>query len=316
MKSIFLATGLMLLGISAASAIDCGKASEPLDLAICNSPDALKADEAMTAAYDAALKLSTPKQAKVLKDDQLTWLDLRSDCLYSVPDGSTADPTLEQQGACLADLANKRTAYLTGMPAEGPGTPDQLVPVVLAGIDAIFEHSLRFKTPTTDAEKAFNAAVDTELKDVFIAKKDGENSDSFDMTLAYASPELISAIVEVYLDGERYAHPMPYKFSINVGTDLGRRLIMSDMLDDAGIKTIQAACNVQLKDFIAVGTEGADQRQEDVDTMVEHLDLWSFGATEARLTYLDYFTQDSPPECTIGYDVLRPLIKAKFPLPR
>ena len=313
MKSVFLGVGLALLSVSAAEAIDCTKAATPIDTAICNSPEALKADAAMGEAYAAALKLLGPKDAKALKTDQGNWLDLRSDCLTTYDGENAADATPEQLAQCLAGKANDRAAYLNGTPAEGPGTTDRLAPVAFFGVDVIFNHTLRFLKPSGPAEKAFDKALDTELKDIHTATTDGDNSDSLDMTLRYASPALISAQVEVYLDGPSYAHPMPYRFSINVG-DKGR-LVMSELLDDAGIKAIADICAGQLKDFIADGTEGADTRRGDVETMAKELDLWSFGATQATLSYLDYFTQDAPPTCTIGYNVLRPLVKAGFPLP-
>lgn len=315
MKSLLLGVGLALLSISAAEAIDCAEATTPIDTAICNSPDALKADAAMGDAYAAALKLLGAKDAKALKADQANWLDLRSDCLTTYNGGDAAEATPEQLAQCLTDTANDRAAYLSGTPAEGPGTKDRLVPVVFFGIDEIFNHTLRFLKPVGPAAKAFDKVLDTELKDIHTATTDGDTSDSFDMILRYASPALISAQVDVYLDGPRYAHPMPYRFSINIGTDKGGRLIMSDMLDAAGIKAVEDICIGELKDFIAEGTEGADTRRGDVDTMAKELDLWSFGARQATLTYLDYFTQDDPPTCTVAYDVLRPLIKSGFPLP-
>ena len=316
MRTILLGAGLALLSVTAANAIDCKKASDPLDLAICNSPEALKADDAMNAAYQAASKLSTPKDAKALKADQVNWLDLRSDCQYGVDaEGNGTDATREQTAQCLVDYYGKRTAFLSGTPAEGPGAPGQMVPVVFSGVDEIFGHTLRFRKPATPGEIAYNTALDTELKDIHVATKDGDNSDTFDLTLAYASPALLSANVDVYLDGARFAHPMPLNFSINIDMAKGKRLIMSDMLDDSALKTIAAACEGQTKDFIGDG-EGADTRLSDVETMVEHIDHWTFGAGRATLRYLDYDTQDAPVECSVGYDMLKPLVKAGFPLPQ
>jgi len=312
MKSILLGTGLALLSVTAASALDCTNPSSPYATIVCNSPDALKADDALNAAYDAALKLSTPKQAKILKADQKDWLDLASNCVYGATDGKI---DTAEAASCLTDYLVKRTAYLTGMPAEGPGSTDPLAPVVISGVDGIFEHLLRFAKPATPAEKEFNVLVDAAFKDIVVAKKDGETSDYFDMTLPYASPELISANLDIYLDGERYAHPMPSNVSINIDMRTGEVLEMADMLDAAGIAAIKTACAAQTKDYVGDG-EGADIRQQNVDVMVENLPHWSFGATGATLTFVDYDTQDEPPKCTISYELLKPLTKPSFPLPQ
>lgn len=312
MKSILLGTGLALLSVTAANAIDCTKTDVPLVTVVCNSPDAVKADDALNAAYDAALKLASPKQAKILKDDQKAWFDLVDNCVFGETDGKI---DMDEAASCLTDYYLKRTAYLTGAPIEGPGFPDALMPVVYFGADGTFEHLLRFGKPKNRVEKAFNAEVDNAFKEVFVAKDEEDTSDYFDMTLPYAGPELISANVDIYLDGEKYAHPMPSNFSINVDAKTGKVLSMDDMLDKAGIRAIEDLCTGQLKDYVASDTEGADKRQGDIVSMATNLDLWSFGAKQAVLSWVDYFNQDDPPKCTVSYDVLRPLIKSGFPLP-
>src|ERR1700759_5606227 len=103
MKSILLGAGLVLLGAGSAYAIDCSKASDPIDVSICGNPDALKADQAMSTAYAAAIKLLTPKLQKALKTDQVNWLDLRKDCETTVDaDGNASHATAPQMAQCLA----------------------------------------------------------------------------------------------------------------------------------------------------------------------------------------------------------------------
>jgi uncharacterized protein YecT (DUF1311 family) len=312
MKTALLGVCLALVSVTAAQAIDCANADSEMDQIVCGSPDLLEADSALNAAYQAALKAVGPKMAKVLKADQKDWLDLAGNCIDGSTDGSI-DPAAAT--SCLTDYFNKRIAYLTGAPAEGPDGPDPLLPVVIAGLDGTFEHLLRFAKPATPGEEAFNAQVDAAFAEIFVASKDGETSDYFDMTLVYASPELISVNIDKYLDGERYIHPMPSNVSINIDMQTGKVLEMADMLDAAGLEAIKAACAAQTTDYVGDG-EGADIRRQNIDFMVEDLPHWSFRATGATLIYLDYDTQDSPPKCTIGYNVLKPLMKPSFPLPR
>jgi hypothetical protein len=59
---------------------------------------------------------------------------------------------------------------------------------------------------------------------------------------------------------------------------------------------MQSGCNRSAAvHSIAPETEGADQRQGDLESMSTNLDLWSFGAKQAVLTWVDYFNQDDPP---------------------
>jgi uncharacterized protein YecT (DUF1311 family) len=314
MKSMLFGASLVLLSVSAAGAMDCAKAATDIEKAICNSPDAVTADSDMASAYQSAIKLLPKKDVANLKADQKDWLGLRdNDCAFTSTDDDAARPaTPEEMAECVVTQSKARTQYLSGTPAEGPGTGDQMVPVVLVGVDEVFNHTLRFLKPANAGEKAYNAALDKQLKDVRIATKDGDNSDTFDLTLAYASPALISARMGgVYLS----AHYMPYDLTLNIDMAKGKRLTMKDALDAAQLTQVQSFCEKQLADFLAPGTEGADGREDWVMTMVGNFNMWSFGATQATLRYVDYDTQDAPLECTIGYDVLKPLLKAGFPLP-
>ena len=316
MKACVIAAGLLLLSVSASQAIDCMKAATDIERAICASPDAVAADTAMSAAYSAALKLSTPKDAKSLRADQLNWNDLRRDCATTVADDGTAShATPAAMAQCLTDGANARAAYLSGTPAAGPGTSDRLVPVVFFCIDDIFNHTLRFPKPANAGEKAFNAALDAELRNIHTATTESDNSDSFEMTLAYASAALISAGIEVYLDGPRYAHPMPYDVAINIDMRTGKRLTIADLLDPAQLKPLTFYCDTQFEPYIASDQDGADVRRDNVDNAVGNLDFWTFGKAAATVTYTEYGL-DNPATCVIGYDLLRPRLKAGFPLPQ
>lgn len=314
MQSMLFGASLMLLSVGTAEAMDCAKAATDIENAICGSPEAISADADMNSAYRTALKLIPKKAATSLKADQKDWLELRdTDCAYtSTDDDAARAATPDEIAICVVSQSRTRTQYLSGTPLEGPGTGGVMVPIVVSGVDAIFEHTLRFLKPANAGEKAYNGALDKAFKEVRVATREGDNSDLFDVTLAYASPALISARIEgVY----QSAHEMPYELTLNIDMAKGKRLALTDAIEPAKLAEVQGFCEQQLAGFLAPRTEGADRRKEWVTTMVGNFDMWTFGANRATLRYVDYDTQDAPPECTIGYDVLKPLLKSGFPLP-
>ena len=310
MKTALLGVCLALLSVTAAQAIDCAKADNDLDHAICDNPDLLKADDAMNAAYQSALKAIGPKMAKVLKADAVEWAEYRyEDCAGNSDD--VAKP--EEIATCLTTDTQKRVSYLSGMPYEGPGIGEAMLPQVRTGADDVFNEYLRFTTPKSPTAKAFNAALDKDLKGIRVAKTTDHVSDYFQLQLYYASPDLISADIDQSLE-EGYAHPIMSNYSINLDGKTGKELAIADLLDDAGIKAIEANCADQLKDYIAAGGEGSDVRADNVKGMVDSLTTWTFGATKATLQYVEY-DADAYHTCFIGYDALKPLAKPSFPLP-
>jgi uncharacterized protein YecT (DUF1311 family) len=311
MKTLFLGLALVLCGATAAQAIDCTKTATDLDHAICSSPDLLKADDTMSSAYEAAFKAVGPKMAKVLKADQAAWNDARmSWCIYDA-DGNDATP--EGMAACLTSNTELRRKFLSGEPLEGPGIDQALIPQALIGVDQITNEYLRFATPAGPGPIAFNAWLDKRLKDIRMSTTDDHMSDSFMLTLAYLSPTLLSAVVDIDLE-DGYAHPMVTNSVINIDMATGKPLTMEQLLDTGALANIQDECLVQMKDYIAVGENGDDvRRQQLVDTITE-LDHWSFGSKDATIRYIEY-GMDDPMTCTIGYDMLRPIAKPSFPLP-
>ena len=311
MKIMLVAAGFALLSATAAQAIDCAKASTDLEHAICNSPDLLKADDAMNAAYQSALKAVGPKMSKALKTDAAAWAEYRyQDCQLD----ESGDPSKpEEVLACLISDTQHRTAFLSGMPLEGPGFGEAMLPQVMVGGDDIINEYLRFAAPKAPAAKAFNAALDKDLKTVRMAKSTDHVSDSFKLKLAYASSELISANVDTDYE-EGYAHPMVANYAINIDGKSGKVLTMADALDADGLKSIEAECAKQTDYYIAANEMGADVRADNIKSMVDDLKFWTFGATSANLQFAEY-GMDSYPSCTLGYDMLKPLMKPSFPLP-
>jgi len=311
MKIMLLAASLVLFGATSAQAIDCTKATTDLDHAICNTPELLKADDAMNAAYQSALKAVGLKMTKALKADAANWADTRYDNCAMDEAGDPSNP--DDIISCLIGDTQHRTAFLSGLPLEGPGFGEPMLPQVMTGADDITNEFLRFTAPKAPAAKAFNAVLDKELKDVRMAKSTDHMSDWFQLKLNYASPDLISANIDTDFE-EGFAHPMVSNYAINIDGRTGKVLTMADALDAAGLRAIEANCADQTKDYISATEEGGDVRADKIKSMVEDLRFWTFGATSATLQYAEYGL-DSYPTCTLSYGVLKPLMKASFPLP-
>lgn len=309
MKAIVLGLAIVLASATAASAIDCAKAKTDLDKAICASPELKAADDAMGKAYAAAAKAVGAKMAKVLKADQADWNGQRMD--WCTPnDGNATTP--EALASCLLGNTELRRKFLAGEPLEGPGAEgEKVVPQVITGLDQMFNRYVLFADPQSAGAKIFNKALAIELRDIRMATEKDKMSDSFELTLMYLSPTLLSARIDVDQE-EGFAHPMVSTHAINLDMTTGRPLTMDLMLDQEALAAIQKQCADEM---------AGEHVPEDVihpdflpDT-IANLDSWTFGATSATIRYIVY-GMTNPATCTVGYDQLRPLIKAGFPLPQ
>jgi hypothetical protein len=108
---------------------------------------------------------------------------------------------------------------------------------------------------------------------------------------------------------------MVANFAINLDGKTGKALTMADALDADGLKAVEVNCAEQEKDYISASEAGGDVRADNIKSMVDDLKFWTFGATAANLQFAEY-GDDSYPSCTLGYDVLKPVMKSSFPLPQ
>jgi len=304
----------MLLTAPAALAIDCAKASSSVEKAICANPKAQQADDDMVAAFSNLKQSLKPADQKVLVANQASWIKSREDCTTDASGNAQADDKI---AACVVAQTEARQKYLSGQPAEGPGTADAIVPVLRQGADGSFFTSVNFSDAATMAEKLVNNTLNGQMKKFHLAAKGEDYGDGFSATLAYASPALVSIAVVTDDESPKLAHPMRGGYSLNVDMQSGRELKIDDLLDKEGIAAVQQQCLGQLKDYFA-DTDGVvegDQSPDLVKQDIASLKTWTFGAAAATLTF---DPADSPPTgvCTIDYATLRPLAKASFPLPK
>lgn len=312
MKTMLFAAALLLFAAGSAQAADCSTSESPSDKILCSDAQLQALELTLGNALKVGLDNSRVPDRDVLTANQQDFITNRStNCDFD----ENGDPeTPDRMRQCLLDATNSRIKYLTGLPLEGPGAPDPIVPQVFAGKDDSFVTASRFVDPKTPGEKLFNSLVYKELKDIHIAKDADDTTDAYALTLQYASPTLLSANVQLTYLGPSYAHPMPYDYAVNIDLTTGKELKMADALTKAQVKLLQKQCEGQLADYLSPHEEGAAQRKDDVDGMVADLGHWTFGAKQVVIADTDYFVEQ-PYTCTIGYDVLRPLIKAGFPLP-
>ena len=325
-RALAAAIGLSLLFVGPAAAFDCGKATTASEMAICADPAALAADADLSKAYAALLNGLEPAQKPQLAAAQIGWLRRR--------DAICASGDIAAKGACLARETRERALLLAGRPDAGPGAPGRLGPWFRIekggkGKAAIDFELLRFFAPARPAERAFNAAALRLTQDAQPPEADDPAADRYayelKMRLAYASPRLISAVVDGYADTGG-AHPNAFTSAINIDVETGRELTFDDLLDAAGARQVFALCagQVEAQKRGRMGADAPDGAPElkklaaNVAEASHLLTAWSFGADKASIAYDAYAVgsyAEGPYGCEIPYATLRPLAKAKFPLP-
>lgn len=307
-------------------ALDCKQASNEVEKAICATPAALAADAEMNKAYDALRAMLDPAQRAALTKAQVAWLSQRH--------GACFDKHGADLGACLADETAKRSRFLNAAPEAGSGYSGKLVPFFRMekggkGKTDIDVQAFRFVAPASGAQRAFNAAVDKSLGGIRQPEA-RDHSDTYafglTMTLAYASPHLLSAHAEVYADLGG-AHPSSYSFDINIDPYGARELVFDELVDKAGGQKIFAHCFDQVlarkkehegDDAKLLDAAVMKDLQSDVAAATGKLTAWGFGAKSATVSYDPYTVAarwEGPFSCEVPYAFLRPLAKPGFPLP-
>jgi uncharacterized protein YecT (DUF1311 family) len=308
-----------------ARAFDCAKASSRFEKAICADPKAHAADEAMSKAFSDLTASANAKARATITRAQLDWLQERNNTCSEVK--------AEELSACLARESLRRAAFLSGQPEQGPGAPDRILPWFLVekggkGRAEVDMELLKFADPKTPGERAFNNATAKFLDDITQPEKGDPNPDRYAFTtrmrLVYASPRLVSAQADVYADGGG-AHPNSYIGNVNVLLADGRVVELADILDAKSAEKVFALCLGQVQaaqkqrvDDEPLTPDDLEQLAKNIKDATSGLGAWSFEATQAVVTYSPYSVGayvEGYYDCKIGYDWLRPLVKASFPLP-
>ena len=318
----------------AAFAFDCAKAHTADEKAICASPDARAADDAMTNAFEALRATASPAQRASILAAQVRWIGARGQACV---DEGGARFTGAKLSACLADSSNARAKFLQAAPEAGPGASTPMVPFFVivkrrkGRADVDFE-LVKFTAEPSGAERAFNAAVNKLSEEIVQPDAGDPSADNYAfedlMRITYASPKLVSAMVNSYQNAGG-AHPNSTIAHINVDLSAGKALFFADLADAKAEAAIDARCADELrkqrKERLAdFGGGGFPDDPFDADLArnvaqtTNDLGAWGFGADKATIDYSPYSVgsyAEGYYACELPYAFLRPLAKPGFPIP-
>ena len=304
--------------------MDCGRASTPAERAICASPPALAADDAMTKAYLALRGTLEAGQRAGLLASQGQWIARR--------ERVCADTPAERLGICLESESERRRAFLAGAAESGPGAAGRLIPsfryrkAVKGRADLAFD-MLTYPNPANAGERAFNA-VAGHLFDEIADPEPGDPADQYffdwTMRLTYASPQFVSAFAQGAYDAGG-AHPNSSSVGINVNMITNAPATFAELLDDKGAAAIVALCVDQVartkreRGGDPPDAEELAKLRKDVADVTGDLKSWHFSAYAAIVTYDPYAVASCAEgafECVIPMATLHAVAKPGFPLPR
>lgn len=325
-NSAALATFFMSLPLSSpAFAIDCTKAQDQIEKAICGDAGAKAADDAMGAAFRALLGRLSGTAKETLLDDQRAWIASRNrHCLsHRLP------PT-----ACAKTKAETRTAVLQGRPESGPGLAGRLQPTSLRYVpeaekiefEAQFFH---FPAPQNAGERLLNEEADAstaqfeeELKNLKEYKDEAPEAARLSYhetwTLRYASPSFVS----IWKEQDQYsggAHPMGSANGLNIDLRSGRKVTFADLFETKALEPIARLCRTYIETHN--GERLADIEPSAISPRITEgvadLTAWSFTETDIRIyfgtgTLGDAYASGTF-ECTLPVAALNRLAKAPLP---
>ena len=305
-------------GACPAMALDCAKATTPIEKAICADPIAAAADEAMSKAYDAlAARLAAPDKAALLIS-QRRWLKNRADTC-SADEGAV-------EAACLTDRTLARGAYLAGAPVSGPGAAQAFTPVLVHHVGKPYEYdldvnALKFADPKLPGEKIFNAKIDALLKEAPCVEQPKVCSYELGVRASFASPEFVSARVETYeFSGGPHGNSDAWNFAIDLAS--GEELRFSDLFAADARPKLVAACLDDIKrqkqqkmPNDPYGVVSAAEQKKTIEQSVGDLTRWSFYATKGEITFDAYSLGayfEGSYSCDFPAEMMRPLLKLDY----
>jgi uncharacterized protein YecT (DUF1311 family) len=312
---------------SPAQAFDCTKASTETEKLICSDSGLKRADDDLGRAWRKARDLLGEAEFKKLRQNQRAWLKTRdARCGY----GSDAERV-----DCLLQQTTRRTLIIAAKPKTGPGSDAAMVPFarIQAGSKTAYEVEIagvRFAAPAGAGEVSFNKQVDDLVKQApFTEKIDfetaGQLSYNQSITLEYAAPNLVSALVQTWrYDGG--AHGNSFFSAINVSPQTGvltydklfspeAKTELADACENRlfGYDTDEALSKVQLKQMFF------PEYEKTILTAAGNLSSWTFNTDGARVHFSPYELAPYAAgsfECRLPLSLLREVSKAGQHLPK
>lgn len=293
MKIILPALAMLTLA-TPALAFDCAKATTAVEKAICADPQLKQLDARLSEAYAAVKASSMPAEQRMLARSQKRWIAEREFC-------SGDDSGMN---ACIAQKTKDRLSLLLGAPESGPGAAAKMVPVfrVQDGSTKQWDIDMslmRFADPRTAGETLFNRLVDDILSQ---AKLGPHGEDSHDMvfamedtmSLTYASPKLVSARHDFYIN-EGGAHGNYGTNNINIDMTSGKQIRIGDIVDAARATKLAQQCAAEIEAERKKRVPDAEDvpydkktRDATIAETVRNLNSWSIGADTIRVSFDPY----------------------------
>jgi uncharacterized protein YecT (DUF1311 family) len=324
MKHTALVAAALLSMAGSASAFDCAKAASDAEKLI-YSDDALKAaDDAMSSAYTDLRAGLDGKARKALARSQKSWLERRAGCIGD-------DTAL----ACMMARTGSRVYFLRGEAESGPGIGKAFTPVFIqqAGTTKLYDLDyalLQIVEPKSKGERLFAAEVNKVIDGAprgpaeFDAPEGMTLSSSTEMAVTYASPRLVSALLDLY-SFEGGAHGNYGQSAINIDLAAGAAMKISDLFDASALKGLETNCMAQLMAQKRAKMAGEDYKPEEDSTLKDGLPTafaemssWSFRAGEAKALFSPYVVgsyAEGSYECVFPMAELKAAARPDAPLP-
>ncbi len=311
-------------GAEPARAIDCDKATTPVENAICSSDVLTRADDALNDAYTALADRLSGDALQGLRQTQRQWLKRRSWC------ESTDQPIAE----CILRETIDRTYVLAGRPHAGPGPDAHLSPEFVArlGSPTLYELDvtvLKFPEPATPGHEAFNAEVDQLLKEVptnAVEQAEGASqvyAYQLTMSLPYASPSFMSATVFTF-EYSGGAHGNSSTRNINVDLRAASTMTFDSLFEKSAGPILAQSCFHQIQKLKQQrqGNATPDKAKSDEDRrivqdVIAQLVNWTFTGAGATVTFDPHVIgafAEGRYECKFDLDFLQALVTPGSPL--
>jgi uncharacterized protein YecT (DUF1311 family) len=309
---LFLTVAAFTAMAPAAAAFDCNKAATPVERTICGDAGARDANDAMEGAF-ASLREGLSADARAaLVAGQRAWLKYR-------------DARCGPQAACLAEESARRRNAIEATP---PGMiPDFRFKAGRPGGYEVVIDVYRFADGRDPRGAAFDAVVDRMIADSPLsAPPDADNHAPYGheiaMTIALASPNLLSAIVNVY-DYSGGAHPNSSTEAVAIDRRTGELLNAPRLFGRDGVRKLAEDCARQVvrerSPYADMEESAALQQLEEEFPGVVHnhasdMRRWHFRPDGAVLTFDSYAIGPyaaGPFECVFDREAVRAAIRDK-----
>jgi uncharacterized protein YecT (DUF1311 family) len=311
-----------------AFAIDCNRAASETEKAICGNAEARAADQELGKAFDRLRGLLPDDERGDLRLSQIEWIGTRdASCL-----AQRATKPLSQ---CLVEQSKWRQHFLEGKRPVG-ATAGLFRPVFIFRPASKQTARLEIEAIrlTGEGSGQANAAIDKLVKRAIEDSQldgtphpGGSLEVGLDVSLAFASPRLLSVHAEY---GNYYpapAHPLHDLTNINVEVPTGRELKFADVVDTGKAKKLFQYCQAQIvkekEKVIGADIHGGSDDTDDIDLKevaegTEQFSNWKFIATGVEIYYGDYAFGGYGKcmcSCKVPYSALRPWANKDFSLP-